>query len=112
MYAVLRSHGEKHGRKRVVARLICVVGLAGVTTTRRDKETRPPPAPMLARLAEETRHHGPDIDAAVRNTLVWREKEDLLASGPGIGKTIALTRSAKLAKSSQREIATFAGLVP
>lgn len=55
------------------------------------------------------------IDTTVRGTPVWRDKEDLLASVPGIGKTIARTLLAELPELgslSPRQIAALAGLAP
>lgn len=56
-----------------------------------------------------------DIDDAVRASPVWREKENLLASVPGIGPTIARTLLAELPELGtlgRREIAALAGLAP
>jgi len=55
------------------------------------------------------------IDKTVRGTPVWRDKEDLLASVPGIGKTIARTLLAELpelGRLSPKQIAALAGLAP
>ena len=55
------------------------------------------------------------IDTTVRGTPVWRDKEDLLASVPGIGKTIARTLLAEmpeLGSLSPKQIAALAGLAP
>ena len=62
-------------------------------------------------LKELDRH----IDTMVRGTPVWRDKEDLLASVPGIGKTIARTLLAELPELGTlgpRQIAALAGLAP
>jgi transposase len=56
-----------------------------------------------------------DIDDSVRGSPVWREKEDLLASVPGVGPTIARTLIAELpelGKLNRKEIAALAGLAP
>lgn len=56
-----------------------------------------------------------DIDTHVRGTPVWREREDLLASVPGIGKTISRTLLAELpelGRLNPRQIAALAGLAP
>jgi transposase len=56
-----------------------------------------------------------DIDGAVRGSPVWCEKEDLLASVPGIGKTIARTLLAELPELGQldrRQVAALTGLAP
>jgi transposase len=51
----------------------------------------------------------------VRGSPLWREKEDLLTSVPGIGKTIARTLIAELpepGRLDRKEIAALAGLAP
>jgi transposase len=56
-----------------------------------------------------------EIDKTVRGTPAWRDKEDLLASVPGIGKTIARTLLAELPELgtlSPRQVAALAGLAP
>ncbi len=56
-----------------------------------------------------------DIDDAVRGSPVWRAKEDLLASVPGIGKTIARTLLAELPELGsldRRQVAALTGLAP
>lgn len=56
-----------------------------------------------------------DIDDAVRGSPVWCEKEDLLASVPGIGKTIARTLIAELPELGtldRRQVAALTGLAP
>jgi transposase len=55
------------------------------------------------------------IDTSVRGTPVWRDKEDLLASVPGIGKTISRTLLAELPELGSlnpKQIAALAGLAP
>jgi transposase len=56
-----------------------------------------------------------EIDEAVRGSPVWREKEDLLASVPGIGPVIARTLIAELPELGtlgRKQIAALAGLAP
>jgi len=55
------------------------------------------------------------IDDAMRGSPVWRAKEDLLVSVPGIGPAIARTLIAELPELGsldRREIAALAGLAP
>lgn len=62
----------------------------------------------LARLDE-------GIDTTVKGSPLWREKENLLASVPGIGRVIARTLLAEmpeLGKLDRREVAALAGLAP
>jgi transposase len=56
-----------------------------------------------------------DIDTLIRGSPVWREKENLLTSVPGIGNTIARTMLAvmpELGTLQRRPIASIAGLAP
>jgi transposase len=56
-----------------------------------------------------------DIDAAVKASPVWREKEGLLSTVPGIGGTIARTLIAglpELGSLGGKQIAALAGLAP
>lgn len=56
-----------------------------------------------------------DIGTLVRGSPVWREKEDLLVSFPGIGNTLARTLLAELpelGKLDRRQIASLVGLAP
>jgi len=72
-------------------------------------------ARLLAALQKELSALESDIDDAVRGSPAWRDKEDLLASVPGVGKTIARTLIAALPELGQldrRRIAALAGLAP
>lgn len=66
-------------------------------------------------LEKELAEVDTDIDMLVRGSPAWREKEDLLASVPGIGKTLARTLLAELpelGRLDRRSIASLAGLAP
>jgi len=69
----------------------------------------------IAVLEKELNEIDRDIDTLVRGSPVWRAKEELLASVPGIGKTLARTFLAELPELGtlgRREIASLAGLAP
>lgn len=81
------------------------------------------PAPRLKRsvdrlvraLEKELNALDQDIDDTVRGSPLWREKEDLLQSVPGIGETIARTLLAELPELGtldRRQIASLVGLAP
>jgi transposase len=56
-----------------------------------------------------------DIGTLVRGSPIWREKEDLLVSFPGIGNTLARTLLAEvpeLGELTRREIASLVGVAP
>jgi transposase len=66
-------------------------------------------------LEDELKALDLEIDKTVRGTPVWRERENLLASVPGIGKTIARTLLAELPELgtlNPKQIAALAGLAP
>jgi transposase len=89
-----------------------------------EKARRQQAAPGLARvsiarsvsfLEDELKSLDLEIDKTVRGTPAWRDKEDLLASVPGIGKTIARTLLAELPELgtlSPKQAAALAGLAP
>lgn len=70
---------------------------------------------LLAALQKELSELDTEIDDQIRGTPVWREKEALLTSVPGIGPAIARTLLAELPELGQldrRRIASLAGLAP
>ena len=70
---------------------------------------------LLAALQKELSTLEADIDDTVRGSPVGREKEDLLASVPGVGKIIARTLIAELPEIGtldRRRICALAGLAP
>lgn len=72
-------------------------------------------ARLLKALEKELASLDADIDDAVRGSPAWRDKEDLLASVPGVGPTIARTLIAELPELGQlgrKQIAALAGLAP
>jgi transposase len=72
-------------------------------------------ARIVASLEEALRELDAEIDKTVRGTPVWRDREDLLASVPGIGKTIARTLLAELPELgtlNPKQAAALAGLAP
>jgi transposase len=72
-------------------------------------------ARLIKALQKELTSVDGDIDGLVRSSTAWREKEDLLTSVPGIGKTIARTLIAQLpelGRLNRKQIAALAGLAP
>ena len=70
---------------------------------------------LLKALQKELTDMDQDIGDSVRGSPLWREKEDLLASVPGVGPVIARTLIAELPELGgldRREIAALAGLAP
>ena len=80
-----------------------------------DKRLQKSIARLLAALQKELSSLEALIDEAVRGSPAWRDKEDLLASVPGIGKVIARTLIAELPELGtldRRQVAALAGLAP
>ena len=72
-------------------------------------------ARLIRALEKELASVDTDIDEAMRASPAWREKEDLLASVPGIGPVIARSLIAELpelGRLTRRQIAALAGLAP
>jgi len=70
---------------------------------------------LLAALQKELSTLEAEIDTVVRGSPAWREKEDLLASVPGVGKIIARTLLAELPELGsldRRKVASLVGLAP
>lgn len=70
---------------------------------------------LVKALEKELSSLDRDIDDAVRGSPAWVAKEDLLASVPGVGKTIARTLIAELPELGsldRRQIAALVGLAP
>lgn len=56
-----------------------------------------------------------DLDRAVRQSAVWRAREDLLRGVPGVGRVLARTLLAEvpeLGRLSRREVAALVGVAP
>lgn len=102
----------------LVARRRQIVDMIGAER-QREKRATPRLEKSIARLVKalqkELTSVDTDIDDAVRASPAWRDKEDLLASVPGIGPTIARTLIAELPELGtlgRKQIAALAGLAP
>lgn len=96
-----------------------IIAMMGAERQRQKRLTEPRSqrsiARLLAALQKELATIDAEIDDAVRGSPAWRAKEDLLASVPGVGKTIARTLIAELPELGsldRRAIAALAGLAP
>jgi transposase len=100
------------GRRR---QIIEMIGAERQREKRATKRLKKSIARLLKALEKELSSVDTDIDDAVRGSPAWREKEDLLASVPGIGPVIARTLIAELpelGRLDRKEIAALAGLAP
>jgi transposase len=103
----------------LVARRRQIIEMIGAERQREKRVTLPRLRKSITRLLKalekELATVDTDIDDAVRGSPAWCEKENLLASVPGVGPTIARTLIAELPELGQlgrKEIAALAGLAP
>jgi transposase len=103
----------------LVARRRQIVEMTASESQRARHVTVPRLAKSIARLRKALEKELSELDDAisdhVRGYPAWAEKEDLLASVPGIGPTIARTLIAELPELGsldRRQIAALAGLAP
>jgi transposase len=103
----------------LVARRRQIIEMIGAERQRESRMTRrslkADIARMIRLLEKELSKLDRELDDVVRGTPAWREKEDLLASVPGVGPVIARTMIAEmpeLGRLNRREIAALAGLAP
>jgi transposase len=69
----------------------------------------------IAYLERELRIADADLGAMIRRSPVWRERDDLLQSVPGVGPVLSRTLLAdlpELGRLSRREIAKLVGIAP
>ena len=103
----------------LVARRRQIIEMIGAERQREKRMTIPRLKKSIVRLVKalekELSSVDADIDDAVRGSPAWRDKENLLASVPGVGPVIARTLIAdlpELGHLSRKEIAALAGLAP
>jgi transposase len=111
--AEAQALGELVARRRQILEMIVA------ETNRRRQLTQPRLIRGLDRhlkaLQKELSQLEQDIDDQIRGSPVWREKEDLLTSSPGIGSTTARTLIAELPELGsldRRKIAALVGFAP
>jgi transposase len=66
-------------------------------------------------LERELRGAESDLEDAVRKSPIWRERDDLLQSVPGVGRVLSFTLLSdlpELGRLSRREIAKLVGVAP
>ncbi len=103
----------------LLARRSQIVEMVTAEQQRQKRLTEPRLQKSIARLPgalqKELSTLDAEIDDAVRGSPAWRAREDLIASVPGVGKTIARTLIAdlpELGTLDRRAIAALAGLAP
>jgi transposase len=103
----------------LIARRRQIIAMIGAERQRESRATAKRLKKSIARLIKalekELTSVDTDIDEAMRASPAWREKEDLLASVPGVGPVIARTLIAELpelGRLTRKQIAALAGLAP
>lgn len=99
-------------RRQIIAMIVAERQREKRATAKRLKKSI---ARLIKALEKELTSVDTDIDAAMRASPAWREKEDLLASVPGIGPVTARTLIAELpelGRLGRRQMAALAGLAP
>ena len=95
--------------------IVEMMAAEGQRERRADKRLKKSIARLRKALETELAELDAEIDDHVRGSPVWAEKEDLLASVPGVGPVIARTLIAEmpeLGTLDRRQIAALAGLAP
>jgi transposase len=87
--------------------------------TNRLKQSAPTVRPSIQTTINFLRHQlgdiNRDLDAAIRQSSVWREKEDLLRSVPGVGRVVATTllcELPELGRLNRKQAAALVGVAP
>lgn len=95
--------------------IVAMIGAERQREKRAPARLRKSIARLLKALQKELSAVEDDIDDIMRRSPLWREKEDLLTSVPGIASTTARALMAdlpELGRLDRREIASLAGLAP
>jgi transposase len=82
---------------------------------RASKSLRKEITPHISWLEKRVGRLDRELDLAVRNSPLWREKEDLLRSVPGVGKVLCLNLLAhlpELGALNRKQIAALVGVAP
>lgn len=98
-------------RRQVVEMLTAEKNRLGISPKVVHKEIQKHIEWLQRRLQDIDRH----LDSAVRKSPVWREKDDLLRSVPGVGQVLSvsvITGLPELGTLSRRQIAALVGVAP
>jgi transposase len=108
-----RLLGELVGRRRQIIEMIVAEGQREKRVA--NARVRKGIARHIRVLEKELPEIDDDIGTLVRGSQIWRDKEDLLKSFPGIGEILARTILAELPELgtlTRRQIASLVGLAP
>jgi transposase len=111
--AEAQALGERVARRRqLVARLLAEQNRHNQV---RDRRVRQRIAAHITWLRQALAEADRDLDDTIRSSPVWREKDDLLRSVPGVGDVTAQTLIAEvpeLGSLGRRQIAALIGVAP
>lgn len=103
----------------LVGRRSQIIAMIGAEEQRKKRATNKRLLASIERLLKALRAELSDIDGQIRDAIrqspVWREKDELLESVPGVGPVISarlLADMPELGKLDRRQIASLAGLAP
>lgn len=99
-------------RRQIVQMIVAEEQRKGQTS---DRQMQKSIKRLLTALRRELENLDKSLDEQIRNSPIWRVKEKLLTSVPGIGPTVARTLIAEMPELGQlnrRQIAALAGLAP
>jgi transposase len=113
------ADAQERELRETMARRRQLVAMRAMERTRLDQARGPAVARsirrVIAALDEQLDSIDADLDRLMRESPVWREKEDLLRGVPGVGPVVARTLLASLPELgtlSRRQVASLAGLAP
>lgn len=98
-------------RRQVIEMLTAEKNRLGISPKVVHKDIREHIAWLQSRLEDIDR----DLESAIRKSPVWREKDDLLRSVPGVGQVLSvslITGLPELGTLSRRQIAALVGVAP
>ncbi|MFZ3138143.1 MAG: IS110 family transposase, partial [Thermodesulfovibrionales bacterium] len=98
-------------RRQVIEMLTAEKNRLGISPKVVHKDIQQHIAWLQARLEDIDRH----LESAIRKSPVWREKDDLLRSVPGVGQVLSvslITGLPELETLSRRQIAALVGVAP
>lgn len=102
-------------RRQLLEMRVAEANRLGMVIGRSQRAIRQSLKKHLAWLDRELAMTESDLDDRIRQSPVWREREDLLQSVPGIGPVVARTLLAELPELGQlnrRQIAKLVGVAP
>jgi transposase len=111
--AMTRLLADLVARRRQIVEMMAAEGQRERRMT--DKRLKRSIARLRKAMEKELAELDVEIDDRVRGSPVWAEKEDLLASVPGVGPIVARTLIAELPELGtldRRQIAALVGLAP